>query len=360
MNMNFLITLGLAFLSFVVPVVCYSVMARKSNFNRKASLTNTAFLPLFAVLLPLMLLAYFFLYNGNDFIGSFNLWQIIIPFAGALMISAVGVYPRLERWFPLILILAVALSAAVIPDSALRFIPALEPWTNRIIIAAAGLLFAGIYRYANSGDGMLASQSLTVSSGIGILGTLNAAPFLLGIFGWMYTGAFAALLAFSWHPSRIKISRYDATACGLILFALTAPMAGEGAASCCIILSLFFLIDFAWALLLELTFLPRYDDLYANTSFQQAVAEGMNPAQAASFSMRIQLLMLFFGCFQAYSPTPWSLLLVSSLIALWLIYRFRNIPAPMQSFKDINAQVLEELQDRVNEFKNYVKKDDQF
>ena len=127
MNMNFLITLGLAFLSFVVPAVCYSVMARKSNFNRKASLTNTAFLPLFAVLLPLMLLAYFFLYNGNDFIGSFNLWQIIIPFAGALMISAAGVYPRLERWFPLILILAVALSAAVIPDSALRFIPALEP-----------------------------------------------------------------------------------------------------------------------------------------------------------------------------------------------------------------------------------------
>ena len=346
MNMNFLITLGLAFLSFVVPAVCYSVMARKSNFNRKASLTNTAFLPLFAVLLPLMLLAYFFLYDGNDFIGSFNPWQIIIPFAGALLISAAGVYPRLERWFPLIL-------------TALRFIPSLEPWVNRIIIAAAGLLFAGIYRYANSGDGMLASQSLTVSIGIGILGALNAAPFLLGIFGWMYTGAFAALLAFSWHPSRIKISRYDATACGLVLFALMASMAGEGAASCCIILSLFFLIDFAWALLLKLTFLPRYDDLYANTSFQQAVAEGMNPAQAASFSMRIQLLMLFFGCFQAYSPTPWSLLLVSSLIALWLIYRFRNIPAPMQSLKDINAQVLEELQDRVNEFKNYVKKDDQ-
>ncbi len=49
MNMNFLITLGLAFLSFVVPAVCYSVMARKSNFNRKASLTVDVaglFLPL--------------------------------------------------------------------------------------------------------------------------------------------------------------------------------------------------------------------------------------------------------------------------------------------------------------------------
>lgn len=360
MNMNFLITLGLAFLSFIIPAVCYSVIARKSNFNRQESITNTAFLPLFAALLPLMLLAYLFLYNSNDFIGSFNPWQIIIPFTGALLISSVGAYSRLERWFPLILTVTIALSAAVIPDSALRFIPSLEPWVNRIIVAATGLLFAGIYRYANSGDGMLASQSLTVSVGIGILGTLNAAPFLLGIFGWMYTGAFAALLAFSWHPSRIKISRYDATACGLVLFTLMVPMAGEGAASCCIILSLFFLIDFAWALILKLTFLPRYNDLYADTSFQQAVAEGMNPAQATSFSMRIQLLMLFFGCFQAYSPTPWSLLLVSSLIALWLIYRFRNIPTPMRSFKDINAQVLEELQDRVNEFKNYVKKDDQF
>ena len=86
----------------------------------------------------------------------------------------------------------------------------------------------------------------------------------------------------------------------------------------------------------------------------------MDPAQAASFTVRIQMLMLFFGCFQAYSPTPWSLLLVSTMITLWLDYPFRNIPTPPQTLRDINAQVLEELQDRVNEFKSYIKKDNDF
>ena len=52
--------------------------------------------------------------------------------------------------------------------------------------------------------------------------------------------------------------------------------------------------------------------------------------------------------------------MVSTMITLWLDYRFRNIPTPPQTLRDINAQVLEELQDRVNEFKSYIKKDNDF
>ena len=63
---------------------------------------------------------------------------------------------------------------------------------------------------------------------------------------------------------------------------------------------------------------------------------------------------------EIYALEPWSLLLVSTMITLWLDYRFRNIPTPPQTLRDINAQVLEEIQDRVNEFKSYIKKDNDF
>ena len=333
MNITFFIVLGLAFLSFIIPAAVYGIVSRRTMFNR-GGLGSSAFLPAAMVLLPLMLGVRFFLYDGDDFIGSYNFWQIVVPFAGAFAIAASGRFDSPRRWLP--------------------------PLANRLILAAAWLFFAGLYPYVNSGDGVLAVQSLNISLGIGILGAVNALPLMLGVFGWMFAAAFLALTVFSWHPSRIKVSSRDAAAFGFLLFSLIAPAAGEGAASCCVIFALFFLIDFLWALALKLTFLPRYEDLSANTGFRQATADGMDPAQAASFTVRIQMLMLFFGCFQAYSPTPWSLLLVSTMITLWLDYRFRNIPTPPQTLRDINAQVLEELQDRVNEFKSYIKKDNDF
>ncbi len=356
MNITFFIVFGLAFLSFIIPATIYGMISRRSIFNR-SGMSNSAFLPIFLILLPLTLGSRFFLYNADDFIGSFGFLQIIIPFFGAFAIFASGYFTALHRWFWPLLVSAVVLAIISMPAEAVLVIPSLSPLVNRLILAAAWLFFAVLYPYVNSGDGILSLQSLNISLGIGILGAINALPLLLGIYGWMFAAAFLALTVFSWHPSRIKISSADAAAFGFLLFSLIAPASGEGAASCCLIFSLFFLIDFCWSLALKLTFFPRYKDLSANSGFRQATADGMEPAQAASFTFRIQMLMLLFGCFQAYSPTPWSLLLVSVMVTLWLDYRFRNIPAQPQSLRNINAQVLEELQDRVNEFKSYIKKD---
>lgn len=358
MNMTFLIVLGLFFVSFIVPAVCYSFASRKGTFNRGDA--GSAFLPVFSVLLAATLLARLLFYAESDFIGSFGFLQIIVPFAGAFLIFAAGRQTVLQKWFLPVLVVAVLLSVAVMPAETMNFIPALPPLANRLILAFVWLFFPFLYVYLNNGSGSLAAQSASLGFGIGIIGILNAVPLMLGVLGWVYAAAFLALTVFTWHPSRVKISRFEAAAFGFLTFALIAPVSAEGAASCCLIFCLFFLIDFCWALFLKLTFLPRFDDFFANSGFQQAVADGLEPGQAAAFVARSQIVMLLFGCFQIYSPAPWSLLLISSLIALWLNYRFRNIPAPVQKLRDINAQVLEELQDRVNEFKNYIKKDNDF
>ena len=119
-------------------------------------------------------------------------------------------------------------------------------------------------------------------------------------------------------------------------------------------------VDFLWAFVLKLTFLPQFQNIVENSAFHQAIAKGATPSQAAFFILRAQLMTLILGCFQVYSPMPWSLMLVSFFIILWVDYRFRNMFVPVQTFRNINTQVLEELQDRINEFKDYIKKDDKF
>ncbi len=357
MNMTFLIVLGLFFVSFIVPAVCYSFTSRKGTFNRNG---GSAFLPVFFVLLAATLLARMLFYTENDFIGSFGFLQIIVPFAGAFLIFAAGNRPGLQKWLLPAIAAAVVLSVAVMPTETMNFVPVLPPLVNRLILAFIWLFFPFLYIYLNNGSGSLAVQSTSFGFGIGIIGALNAVPLMLGVLGWIYAAAFLAVAVFTWHPSRVKVSRSEAAAFGFLTFTLIAPVSTEGAASCCLIFSLFFLIDFCWALFLKLTFLPRFDDFFANSGFQQAVNDGLDPGLAAAFIARSHMILLLLGCFQIYSPAPWSLLLISSLIALWLNYRFRNIPAPVQKLRDINSQVLEELQDRVNEFKNYIKKDNDF
>ena len=80
MNITFFIVLGLAFLSFIIPAAVYGIVSRRTMFNR-GGLGSSAFLPAAMVLLPLMLGVRFFLYDGDDFVGSYNFWQIVVPFA---------------------------------------------------------------------------------------------------------------------------------------------------------------------------------------------------------------------------------------------------------------------------------------
>ena len=359
MNMSFFIILGLSFLSFIIPAVWLGRVARKGTFNQ-SGLGDSSILIIASVLLPVSLAAYFLFYQEQDFVGSYKFWQPILAFGGTILIALCGHLNSLKKYFWPILLLCVIVSVAAMPEAGFPLVEQLPPFADKIILAVVWFVFAAIYRFANNGNGLLASQSASISLGIGILGALNAVPMLLGAYGWIMMSSLLALTAFSWYPTRIKISNNEASAFGFMLFSLIAPVSTEGAGSCCVIFAMYFLVDFVWALLLKLTFLPRFDDIYANSALQQAIANGMNPAQAATFTIRIQMLMLLFGCFQIYSPTPWSLLFISTLIGIWLVYRFRNIFVATESLKDINTKVLEELQDRVDEFKSYVKKDNDF
>lgn len=361
MNTHFLITLAAVLLSFTVPALFFTRFAGgQMVFNRSASIFRSAFLPIAITVLPLMLLAYALFYDPKDFIYSLNVWEIVLPIAFGIVIFATDYVPRAKSAAGWIILAGSAVCALTLPQDAVAAMLPFNPWLTRGIIAVAWFLFSYGYRYVNSGDAMIAVQSTTISSGIGILAALGALPFLIGLFGWIYTGAFAILLSFTWYPARIGISKDSASAFGFILFGTAVLAMGENCLPCILIFSMFMIVDTLWAIAYRFTFLEQYRDILANTAFQQALHEGLTPRRAASFSIRIQFVLVIFGCLQVYSPNQMSLVVLSAILAIWLSYKFRILSAPPQSLKDINRQVLEDLQDRVNDFKEYIKKDDDF
>ena len=142
-----------------------------------------------------------------------------------------------------------------------------------------------------------------------------------------------------------------------MIFSLMAWTSTEGGTSCTLIFAMLFITDVVWALALRLTFLEQYTNIKDNTSYQYALFCGFSPRKASSFLVRGQILVIILGCFQAYSEQQYSLLMFAALISIWLLNKLRNLNLETKSIKDINKEVITDIQDRINELKQYVNED---
>ena len=360
MNNHFIITLVSILPAFLVPAVFFTRASQQNVFNRNNGIWASVFAPAAVTLLPLMIVTYLLFYDQTDFIHSLNIWQILLPMLFAAAIFAAERLPKYSRIAAAgIAVIGALVCVFTMPEAAAAAVFPLHVWLNRIILAAVWVLFCYAYRYTDSGDGMLALQSFTISGGIGLLAALGALPFIVGLFGWIYAAFFAILLSFSWFPARIRISADNARSLGFALFGLISMAAGENCLPCVAVFAMFGIVDIIWSLLYRLSFREEYRNIINNTAFQQSLQEGMSPRQAANFALRIQLVLLILGCMQIYAPNQLSLIILALLLAVWFSYKFRSLASSNQSIRDINRQVLEDLQDRVNEFKRYINKDDE-
>ncbi len=357
MNTTLIAVICIVFFSFIVPAVFYHFIAQK---GLRFAGSGLFFPPLFGTLSAGCLILYFAFYNPADFLGFFTLSELLIVLfcVGGVYMSTL--FSRTEHFFPLFLFIAALLSGFGLPDAAVEMVSPLPIIINRGLIVAAWFVFSYIYRYSNSGDAMTAIQSLTISCGVGVLGVINAIPEFFGFLGFSYAAACLALLSFTWPPARMRITDNEASCLGFMIFALMTWCAGENAGSCVIIFALYLLIDLLWAVFLRLTFIDKYSSISKNLAYFQALNLGFSPSSSAAFVLRGQLLLVFLGVFQAFTGEHGSLLLVSTFITMWFLYKFRNLADGNKKIRDINRQVLEDLQARVNEVKQYINKDNDF
>ena len=354
MNSTFLIILALAFCCYILPAIAYNMIySRNYSIIR---LVSPAFIPMCLSIMLISLVTYFLFYDDTQFLTSMSFPELIMPFVLSLLIYVVGT--RIPQLTSIALILSTIICAYSIPDNAVSAVAPFPVLYNRLLIAAAWTFFCYIFKYSNTEDTMSVSQAITICGGIAVLGLTNAIPPFIGMIGLFFVTGLLALLTFNWYPARIKLKEIDVLCLGFIVFALMVWATTENALSCVIIYSLYLFIDFTIALLLLCTFAPGFRSVLQNTSCRQALLNGISPSVAIYFSYRIQILLLFLGAFQALAPHKFSLILVSSLITLWLLYRLRTLQPEIITQNNIKRNILEDMQSRIDDLKQHIEEED--
>ena len=356
MSINFIIVLISGFLSFITPPLLYKFLSQNTTpFNGQSR--QQILLPLLATTYIICGANYFICYDDKDFLHSFNFIELSSPFALAALLFLANLHNKTSRFFiPCLALVSIAVSFTIPTDSIAEIFP-LPVIINRLITIIACFLFSYIYRYTNNGSATLGIQSATITLGIALLSLFNAIPFFLGLIGVIFATASLSFTAIKWPPAKNNISDNTASCIGLVIFSLITWTGTENAISCAGIFSILFIADFIWAALLRLTFIDEYSDIKNNTAYQQALNSGFSAQLATSFLCRAQVIIILLGILQAYSDQPYSIILFSAIMAVWLLYKLRNLSLETKSLRELNKEVIADIQDRINDVKQYLDKE---
>ena len=173
-------------------------------------------------------------------------------------------------------------------------------------------------------------------------------------------GAAAALafMFYNWYPPVIELKDSGADLLGFLLGGLLIWCAAEGSGTPAVIFSMLLICETFFALAQKLTFLPRFADLRADTAYARAIASGLTPQVVASHVLRINLLLILFGCFQVYAPNQFSIPLVCAAVTAWQMYRLQNWQTLTSGLRETNRAVIGELKKNFSELKNNFNKTD--
>ncbi len=287
----------------------------------------------------------------NDFISEMSVWCLFAPLTAALPLALTVFAPLPIGWRTLLIFVCAA--AAVFGGSIPTVLVFAWPlWLNQLLIVGAWTLCAVSFGVLNYIPTAAAAQTACTAGAVFLLYILGAAPFILGIEGLCLAAAVLPLLFYRLPDGKPLLNTAGAELLGFILSGILALEVAEGGASALLIFLLYPLFEFVFAAGQKLTFLPRYQNLPTDTALAKAVAQGLNLELANQYVVRINILLILFGCFQVYAPNWYSMLIICALATAWQMLRLTNLNVRPLSFGETNRQIMSELKKNATDLKN--------
>ncbi|MFV0625768.1 MAG: hypothetical protein ACK5N8_00275 [Alphaproteobacteria bacterium] len=349
MVLTFIFSLTLSF--FLLSLINKKIS--NGNMNKKSTF---AFLTLYGITAISLIILYFVLYDPYLLKYNFEFLDLFTALTFSGLIFGTYSFKNIEKLAPFILALGCVAVTYFIPENYHIFDIEMPIYAEKILLGLGLFIFSLIYRYINTIDGILATQSGFI--GIGVMGLsmiLNIA--LLGAFGSIFLATSIALLSFNKYPAKIEINTAMATSSAFLLGWFLLKTGEETSLTCSLLLISFVIIEVTIAFLKRLTFMEKYKDIYNNGFCMRASVRGLYPDSIRFAVSKVMALSVLLACFQTFSPNLYSVPLFGSFAVLWILYKMQEWEYYSQPLKELNKETLDSVKENFDEIKKYIKKD---
>ncbi len=297
-----------------------------------------------------------FNWHDNDFISQASVLAFLMPLLTAIPLVALIFFPLkgIFRWLVFFCLACITLISCHIETILFSNLPL---WANQIIVAFLWSIIAVGLRVLNGKPVLVVSEVLGTGFGIFILSLIGAAPFALGLSNACLFAASLAFLFYNWEPPALSLKDSEADLLGFIIGGQIAWCVAEGAGAPAVIFIMLFICELLFALAQKLTFLPAFADIKQNTAYAKSISSGLSQPTVASHFLRINLLLVLFGCFQVYAPNQISIPLVCAAVTAWQMYRLIHWSTLTSGIRETNQAVAAELKKNFAEIKKHLNKD---
>ncbi len=300
-----------------------------------------------------------FLYEWQDYDFVSDLSAASFAAAGtATVVLLVCSFLRIPGWFRLLLIAALSSVIVFFFSATITFLPQAPSWVNALLTVALWTVLSFALRLLGSNSALPGIELASVCFGAFLLWIISVLPAAVGTMALFMAVAAVPLIAWSWYPSKLRLPDASLDVLGFLLGWIVVFSSAEGTFSCFYIFMLYLLIEIFWALGKKFTFLPSFSDIRTNPAYYRAELSGLSPALINGQIIRINFLLVMFGCFQAFAPNGYSVPLFCTLLVIWQIYRLLNWNASPDTLKQANKEFIGGLKQNIDSLKNSFQKTD--
>lgn len=345
---------------FLIANIFICLIVSAFLFALKIKKMQPSLLSVIFLLLPMttLIISLYTVWSSADFIISTSRLQFISPILLAIPFAIISFCKQISLLYRFLLSITLSAISIFAFNLPIDIIPQAPLWLNQTLAIFLWSIVTISMRILNKYDSFVAAEGFSICIGIIILYFIGGLPFALAFYATGFAALLLSFLLYNWHPARITMPNSTADLIGFILGGLLISSSTESAFSPVLIFFLLFFAETIFAIIQKLTFLPQYTDVSNNTSFAHAINSGMPFPAVIGHFIRINALLVIFGCFQAYSPNAYSLILITTLITAWQMYRLINWQQPTSSLKELNKEIFTEIKTSVSKVKQQINSTD--
>jgi UDP-N-acetylmuramyl pentapeptide phosphotransferase/UDP-N-acetylglucosamine-1-phosphate transferase len=254
--------------------------------------------------------------------------QLAFVLASALLLAAIGaiddikpmgVAPRLVLQAIAVIVMLAALPAA------LRVLPFIPWWAERVLLFAAVLWFVNLVNFMDGIDWMMVAETVPVTAALTLFAWLGALPGDAALAALALCGAMVGFAPFNKPVARVFLGDVGSLPIGLVLAWLLILLAGHGHIAAALLLPLYYLADATITLLRRLLKGERVTQAHRSHFYQRALEHKFNVMQVVTrvFVLNIALAVLALATLLTPSFLAHAAALVAGCVLVGgLLYRF--------------------------------------